>query len=307
MRERTLDTYLTIIWRWLEGKGLTEIEIDNILNQPDIIDEIQHGFDARRNPIEIAKEIDYDSILQVSESMNYERNLEPHRAMKIGWIHTLKEGDRVKLLANEEENWEEERGEVIGLDIDRDVIMVKVDSEFLNGPGDDGFREVTQDQIARETLIRENIEFERGLEPNKAMGIGYGELLLELKKLIPDIVANVDDNGNIFIPYKTSTVKQRGLIYQHFDTEWTDDAGPNFDSIGLIVQKGTIYEAKKKPTTVKGKEKKFGKVMKEFGKGKLTPYHAKSSLKSKKQDGTKKEHKQALAIAFSEAGMKKKK
>jgi len=66
-----------------------------------------------------------------------------------------------------------------------------------------------------------------------------------------------------------------------------------------------LEEGKKKPTTTAGKKKKFKKVMKEFGKGKLTPYHASSSLKSKKQGGSKQEHKQALAIAFSEAGMKK--
>ncbi len=66
-----------------------------------------------------------------------------------------------------------------------------------------------------------------------------------------------------------------------------------------------VNEAKKKPTSKKGKDKKFKKVMGEFGKGELKPYHAKKKLKSKKQDGSKKEHKQALAIAFSEAGMKK--
>jgi hypothetical protein len=66
-----------------------------------------------------------------------------------------------------------------------------------------------------------------------------------------------------------------------------------------------LQEGKKKPTTPGGKKKKFKKVMKEFGKGKLKPYHADKTLKSKKQDGSKQEHKQALAIAFSEAGMTK--
>jgi hypothetical protein len=66
-----------------------------------------------------------------------------------------------------------------------------------------------------------------------------------------------------------------------------------------------LDESKKHPKTVGGKQKKFKKVMKEFGKGKLKPFHAKHSLKSKKQDGSKKERKQALAIAFSEAGLTK--
>ena len=68
-----------------------------------------------------------------------------------------------------------------------------------------------------------------------------------------------------------------------------------------------LFEAKKKPITKKAKEKKFKKVMKEFGKDELKPYRADKPLKSKKEGGTRKEHKQALAIAFSEAGMSKNK
>ncbi len=49
--------------------------------------------------------------------------------------------------------------------------------------------------------------------------------------------------------------------------------------------------------------KKFKKVMGEFGKGKLKPYRSKTSLKSKKQGGSKKDLNRALAIAYSEAGM----
>lgn len=45
--------------------------------------------------------------------------------------------------------------------------------------------------------------------------------------------------------------------------------------------------------------KKFKKVMKEFGKGELKPYHANKPLKSKKQGGSKKELAQAKAIAYS--------
>jgi hypothetical protein len=68
-----------------------------------------------------------------------------------------------------------------------------------------------------------------------------------------------------------------------------------------------LNEAKKKPKTKEGKEKKFAKVMKEFGHGELTPYHTDKPLKPKKEGGTKKDIKQSLAIAFSEAGVSKKK
>ena len=59
----------------------------------------------------------------------------------------------------------------------------------------------------------------------------------------------------------------------------------------------TVNEAKKTPTTKKGKDAKFRKVMGEFGKGKL-------------RSGSKKgpkvtDQKQAVAIAFSESGQSK--
>ena len=68
-----------------------------------------------------------------------------------------------------------------------------------------------------------------------------------------------------------------------------------------------LNEGKKKPKSKEGKQKKFKKVMREFGKGELTPYNQNKSLRSKKQGGTKKERAQALAIAFNAAGIKKKK
>ena len=56
---------------------------------------------------------------------------------------------------------------------------------------------------------------------------------------------------------------------------------------------------KKKPTTKKGKEKKIAKVIREFDKG---------TLKSGSKKGPKvTSRSQAIAIALSEAGVKKKK
>jgi len=54
----------------------------------------------------------------------------------------------------------------------------------------------------------------------------------------------------------------------------------------------------KKPTTKKGKVAKMGKVMKEFKAG---------TLHSGKKGPVVKNPKQAVAIAYSEAGMSKKK
>jgi len=91
------------------------------------------------------------------------------------------------------------------------------------------------------------------------------------------------------------------LMNEHDLTDW------NITINKSVPIPESINEAKKKPTTTKGKKKKFKKVMKEFGKGKLTPFHSNKSLKSKKQGGSKAEQKQALAIAFSESNIKKKK
>jgi hypothetical protein len=67
-----------------------------------------------------------------------------------------------------------------------------------------------------------------------------------------------------------------------------------------------LNEAKRKKRKKKkgpGKNPKFRKVMREFGKGELKPYHSKSTLRNKKQGGTKKELAQAKAIAYSESGL----
>ena len=61
-----------------------------------------------------------------------------------------------------------------------------------------------------------------------------------------------------------------------------------------------INEAKKKPTTAKGRENKFKKVVGEMSKGKL-----KTSAGRELDPKDEKDRKQALAIAYSEAGLSK--
>lgn len=60
----------------------------------------------------------------------------------------------------------------------------------------------------------------------------------------------------------------------------------------------------KKPTTKAGKAAKVAKVMKEYKSGKL---HAGVNPKGPKKAPLAKSRKQAIAIAMSEAGMKRKK
>jgi len=59
-------------------------------------------------------------------------------------------------------------------------------------------------------------------------------------------------------------------------------------------------EAKRKPMTKKGKEKKFKKTMDEWKEGELNIGKSK-----KKVPRTKKGHKQAVAIALSQSGQSK--
>ena len=60
----------------------------------------------------------------------------------------------------------------------------------------------------------------------------------------------------------------------------------------------------KKPTTKAGKQAKIGKVMSEYKAGTL---HAGRNPKGPKKAPMVKSRKQAIAIAMSEAGMKKRK
>jgi hypothetical protein len=56
-------------------------------------------------------------------------------------IEALKKGQRVKLLANEEEGWDEEFGEVEEYEKDNDIYCVRVDKKY-RVKGDDGLREI---------------------------------------------------------------------------------------------------------------------------------------------------------------------
>jgi hypothetical protein len=59
----------------------------------------------------------------------------------------FKIGQRVKLLADESEGFEEENGVIDSYDVDSDTYVVLIDSEFLSDDQDDGYREVSSDQL----------------------------------------------------------------------------------------------------------------------------------------------------------------
>jgi hypothetical protein len=64
-----LDIYLNIIWRWFEGQGYAEHEIDAILNDPENEDAIKNAETHGINPILVAKELKTTQIEVISESI----------------------------------------------------------------------------------------------------------------------------------------------------------------------------------------------------------------------------------------------
>jgi len=107
----------------------------------------------------------------------------------------------------------------------------------------------------------------------------------------------IKDEKNIEII--TDAVKRTLNPYIVYKKLLREPAYNLYDSLKEALE---ILEERRKDISLK----KFKKVMKEFGEGKLKPYRSKSYLKPKKMGGTEKEYKQALAIAFSETSKKKK-
>jgi len=63
-----MDLYVQIIWRWLDKKGYSESEIDDILNDPQSVEIISSAEEQGINPILAIKEINIGEIL--TENLN---------------------------------------------------------------------------------------------------------------------------------------------------------------------------------------------------------------------------------------------
>lgn len=64
-----LDLYLNIIWRWFEGQGFAEHEIEAILNDQENMEAIQGAEAHGINPIIVAKDLKTTEIEAISESI----------------------------------------------------------------------------------------------------------------------------------------------------------------------------------------------------------------------------------------------
>lgn len=118
-----------------------------------------------------------------------------------------------------------------------------------------------------------------------------------------------DKNINMIMHYYETYVSPQYFL-DKLDTSmvrknYIEDIKPKYVYDEFEEDDDYLGESRRKPITAKQKQNKFKKVMGEFSKGKLKPFHSIKTLKSKKQGGSDKERKQALAIAFSEANMKK--
>jgi hypothetical protein len=69
-------------------------------------------------------------------------------------VKNLKAGTRVRLLANDEEGWDEEVGTILegpenehAMDPISETYGVEIDEEYQQGRDDDRIREVSEDQV----------------------------------------------------------------------------------------------------------------------------------------------------------------
>ena len=239
MSKLNFDTYIEIIDRLLERKGLTTAEREEIFNYPENIELISSSFKKYISPRYIINKINTEHVRELYTSTNE------------SFI----------------DNWEKKNE----LEFQKEII--------INGDEISGYCEwenkvitfgITEDCNVLEDA---NINWYSLSEDQKQ----------ELSEIILQNIEFVKDNNE--------------LSFNDGYLDMIDELQSMFNN--------TIYESRKKPITKKDKDNKFKKVMKEFGKGKLKPFHSKKNLKSKKQRGSKKERAQALAIAFSESNLKK--
>jgi len=287
MAKLKLEDYIHLLDRMLERDGLAEVERDAIFNDADNAQMISDRFQKRTHPKQVIKELDrrpveamYASLRESLENLGYEPLNEA------GWDSSWTEENAIKVdgkdlsltyyVVYDTPNNIQVIVAVSASEIEKLGYKPEGDLELWSH-GDDYWHGEPEDEDDDEWW-EENYVNVREIDDSEAY-----DLVTDDPKAPPmdwKKEYSKEEFEQLLIDNQVIMNKRRKL-------------------------KESLNEAKKKPTTKTGKDKKFKKVMKEFGKGELTPYHAKSSLKSKKQGGSKQAHKQALAIAFSEAGMKK--
>lgn len=133
----------------------------------------------------------------------------------------------------------------------------------------------------------------------------YNNILLRIEQLEKDIKDSYGEQKQLIQKELNYLEGEKDIYIRHFKDVIGECYMSSIYDDKEINERINLVKTKKKPKTKKEKDKKFKKVMKEFGKGELKPYHSKKNLKSKKQGGSEKERKQALAIAFKSSGLDK--
>lgn len=275
--------YIHLLDRMLERKGLAEIERDAIFNDDENIELVTKAFEKRIPPQQILDKIDqrpvdamYAEMREVTESLN-----------EAGWDSFWDQEDAIT-VGDKKLNL---RYYVVYDTPNNLDLIVAVPASEINKLGYDVSEDLQLWNHGGE-YFWEDPQDDWGDEE-------YEELMVNVREIGDDEAYELVTNDPTAPPMEW----KKNYTPEEFEDLLRREQILMNKRRKLV--KESLNEAKKKPNTKAGKDRKFKKVMKEFGKGKLKPYHADEPLKSKKQNGSKKAHKQALAIAFSEAGMKK--
>lgn len=164
-----MELYVDIIYRWLEKKGLSQSEIDDVLNDPKSIEIIQSAESHGINPIIAAKEINIWEILteslQGKEDPIYRIFFDEYLPEK-GFFDS-RFSDDIDIDPRRDSNAEEKILNDFSKYLEQehyDIWDPALDTTL--------YKDIVHEFMTANESINEEVNFERGKDPMRAMDLG---------------------------------------------------------------------------------------------------------------------------------------